>query len=166
MSKNRLAKKVVDAEKGTVSFVFAPDTDKARNITATLASIPTNIITRLALHGLSQKCGDSYAGAANDGEAEEAVKAVLEDLVAGNWSASRVGVGGVKVAVFVEALARASGQNIEEAGELVSAMSDEEKATAKKHPAIKAAMAAINAERAAARAAKLAASAEGKAFSL
>ncbi len=155
--RNKLASKKADATNGTVTFAIA---DEGQPIVAALTALPQAIVNQLALHGLSQKCGDSYAGAETPAEARAAVSAVLADLTAGNWNAARAG-GAVKVLVVVEALARVSGESVEDAQSVYGDLSDEDKEKLRKHPGVKAAMAAINAERAAARAQALASKAEG-----
>ena len=75
-------------------------------------------------------------------------------LVEGLWSAGRESGGGV----LVEALHRATGQDMEECRRLVAGFTDDKKKELKKHAGIAAAIAAIGAERAA----KKAESAKGK----
>lgn len=95
-------------------------------------------------HGFKQKLSDCYAGVKTVLEAKAALKDVLEALNKGDWNKGRQSTGGL----WVEALARAGGVDIETALEKWSAMSDEEQAAIKKHPQIKLAKQQIELERA------------------
>lgn len=61
-------------------------------LVALLDAMPPAIVLRLALHGLSQKVGDSSAGCAGDkayGHAFAVMKGVIESLEAGKWGVER-----------------------------------------------------------------------------
>jgi len=84
-------------------------------VEADLSKLSAEIIAKLALHGLTQKVADSAAGAVKDAGfdgrkyadltkdekskvdevAKESMGAVLEALVAGNWSERRAGGNGL-----------------------------------------------------------------------
>lgn len=146
-------KKVVDAEAGVVQFDFG----NGETRTLSLANLDSAIVRRLALHGLSQKAGDSYAGAksaVDDGEAPSveayaagAVDAVWSQLTAGTWTATREGGGAPRVTILVEAYARLKGCTIEAAQEAIGQLTEDEQKLVRKVDAIKKAMAAIKAER-------------------
>jgi len=137
------------------------DFENGEALVVELEQLSEDIIRRLALHGMSQKLGDSYAGAEAD-EAFGLANGVAERLVAGDWAAVRASGGGVtRVSALVEALATVTGQEIEAALGVVKEMSDDQKKDLKKHPAIAAELARISAEKAAAKAAKAATAAEG-----
>ena len=109
-----------------------------------VASLPDEIIHRLALHGLSQKVGDSYAGAASVTEARIMADTVYKNLVAGMWATKATR--GVKI---IEAIHRAMGIPLDVALEKWSLMDDGKKKAVRAHPDIKKALAEIEAERAA-----------------
>jgi len=126
---------------GFVRFEFADgevlqcDADKIRG----------DIVTRLMLHGISQKVGDAYAGAESITEARVMAQAVWNNLAAGIWAVKATRGGKI-----VEALHRATGQPMEVCLEKFAAMGEDAKKGLRKHPDIKAALATIEAEKAAA----------------
>ena len=161
--------KTVDVEARTVTFA-AIGTDAEGN-EKTLFSrvfdankVKPEILLRLALHGASQKVGDSYAGAGADDVADplaftqECVEETIKQLEAGDW---RVGAtGGPRVSDLAVAIAQLTGKPIEEVSETLKTATDEQKKALRKDPRIAAAIAGIVAAKAAARAAKLAEGAE------
>lgn len=116
-------------------------------LTCDLDSLPDHIVKRLALHGLSQKVGDSYASAESVHEAQVAARGVWDNLRGGVWAvkASRGGK-------MVEALARATGKPVDECLAAYQAMDKNAVAALRKHPDIKRALAEIDLERAKAQA--------------
>jgi hypothetical protein len=151
-----MAKKATKTIDGDVlKIVF----EGGEEISVNLGSIPPEIQTRLAMHGLSQKIGDSYAGV----EATEAfakASAVAEDLLAGNWS-TRVAASGPRATQLAEALAAATGKTMEEASAVLEGMDEDAKKDLRKHPQIKVQLATIKAAAAQKAAAKAAEEAEG-----
>lgn len=161
---NSIAKKIADFENGNVNFEFADGS----TFNAALTELNEDIINRLALHGLSQKLGDSYAGAGGEDDpveyAKEALAGVYESLKEGNWTQRTGGTAGPRVTLLAEALHRATGRDLEECSSMVNdlrvaAGDGDEDAKAKldaikNHPQVKAAQSEIRAERAAAKAAK------------
>lgn len=149
-----MTKKVVNVEEGTVTFQF----DDGAEQVFRLSDCSPDIASRLALHGASQKIGDSYAGAgeADDplGYAKASVEQVIAQLVAGDWRVAAVG--GPRVTDLATALSRATGQSIEAATETVNEMDNGQKKALRKHPKIALELATITAERAKARAESLA----------
>lgn len=133
----RIAKKLVATD--GVRFDFANGTD----LECRLESLNDDTIRKLALHGLSQKVGDSYAGAESVGEGVGMAGAVWKNLQAGLWGA-KVQRGGK----IVEAFSRATGQSIEACAERYAAMDEKQVKTLRKHPDIKRALAEMEAERA------------------
>lgn len=119
------------------------------------------------LHGLAQKIGDSYAGAKTPDEASEEAGSLYERLESGEWIAERESAGpriSLILAAIVKARADAGkpfteAEQAERAEKLKADKTYRESAMA--NPAVKAAYAAIQAERAAERAAKAAADAAG-----
>lgn len=123
---------------------------------------PNTMAGRLAIHGASQKIGDSYAGVAKESDplamAKANVKDTIAQIYAGTWRVNSTG-GGPRVNDLAVAMARVTGEPLEgEDGTVayVAAMSDDDKKAMRKKPKIAAALAAIAAEKAAERAKKLA----------
>lgn len=140
------AEKKIEGEVLSISFA----TGEALSIG--LADVPSDTLTRLAMHGLSQKVGDAYAG----GEPEEAyarAAAVVADLLAGNWT-TRVAASGPKATQLAEALALATGKTMDEAAAVLETMDEDQKKDLRKHPQIKVQLATIKARLAEAAAAK------------
>jgi glutathione S-transferase len=154
MSKNQIAQKDTGSDIGKVGFTFSD----GEVIVVALSEFPKDIIAHLAQHGLSQKCGDSYAGVGGDvKQAQTNLATLIEQLKAGNW-VSRSG-GGPRMTLLVMALAEVTGRTVEETAEKVEGLSKEEKASYRAHPQVKAVLARLEAERATAKAAKTAAAA-------
>ena len=104
-----------------------------------------DIVTRLVLHGISQKVGDAYAGAESVKEARLMAQAVWNNLVAGLWAVKATRGGKI-----VEALHRATKQPLEVCLEKWAGMDETKQKALRKHPDIKRALADMEAERAAA----------------
>jgi hypothetical protein len=104
-----------DAAPGVV--ISFPDETR---LEAVLASLPADVVTRLAVHGLSQKLGDSYANAAKQPNplawAKEAAKETLDQLLAGTWRVAAA-AGEPRVTQLARAVARAFGISVEAAVE-------------------------------------------------
>jgi len=145
-----IAKKLVS--ESSIIFTWSDDTSE----TIELELFGEAIINRAALHGFSQKLGDSYSGITNVPEAKIAMHGVLAALLAGDWNRKGGSTGGI----WVEALARATGETIEAALEAWDKMTDDVKAATKKHPDLIKAQAEIGLERAQAKADSLAESGE------
>lgn len=133
---------------GTITFTFSDDTKEVFE----MSKVNETIRERLAFHGAGQKIGDSYAGAAAADDplayAKESVKDTIAQLYAGTWRANAGGGGGPRVNELAAAIARASGESIEDATEMVAAMSDEDKKVWRKKAKVALALAAIAAEKA------------------
>lgn len=142
------------AEAPAVIFKLPPtvngdgETVDGKTFLLSLENLSEDIITRLALHGLSQKVGDSFAGAGEEPNplkyAEERIIETYEQLRKGEW---RVTVaGGPRASLLARALARVTGHSLEEAIEVVEGLDDEQKKAIRKDPAIKKASADIKLE--------------------
>lgn len=145
-------KKVVDTEKGLITFTFD---DKEPPIVFSIAKAE-KVTVELAMHGASQKIGDSYAGANGDfAAARKTAQSVIDNLYAGDWKAARA-AGEPRITLVVEALAAATGQSIENATVVVQKiMAADEKndntdgmKQLRNHPDVKVARATIQADRA------------------
>lgn len=150
-----MAKKSVNVENQSVAFSF----DDAGEASIILSDLSADIITQLALHGLSQKVGDSYAGAKGavenlDVTADEwslaQAEETIKQLVEGNW-AVRSGGGAARVTDLASALAEASGAPVEDMVSKLAEASKEEKAALRKHPQVALILARFKEERAAAK---------------
>ena len=138
-------KKTPNDETGMIEFAFQ---DEGAAIMFDISKIPDDVIGKLALHGASQKIGDSYAGANGDYEAaRKAAQTVIDQLVAGDWGAARA-AGEPRTTLLVEALARATGQPMEKCTVVVNDMEKEQRMALGKHPEVKEAKATILLERA------------------
>lgn len=130
----KVTKKVSDTG---VIFSFA----SGDVLTCDVADIDTDIMERLAIHGISQKVGDSYAGIPDVVESYNTAKAVWNNLLNGLWAvkASRGGR-------LVDALHRVTGKPLELCQEKVSGMDDDTKKLLLKRADIKKALADMAAE--------------------
>ncbi len=161
MAKQQIARKAVDADKAVVLFTFNDanaETGKAATVVSIgLEGLDPAIVRRLALHGLSQKVGDSYSGAESVNDAIEDAREVIETLVGGKWSERTAGEPRTSaLAAALERVMAQSGQpqSLEQCTEVVKNLSDEQRKGLRNMPAIKAAMSAIKAEKDAAAAAE------------
>ena len=123
-----------------------------------LDDLPGEIVTQLALHGLSQKLGDSYASAKGDVSAAfEAASKVMEQLKSGVWKAGREGgdgEGAGRVTELAQAVARFKNVEVEKAIAALAALPKEKLKEFRAVPAIKAIIAQIRLEKANAELAK------------
>lgn len=116
-----------------------------RTVELRFEDLTERMMLELAAHGANAKVGDSYSGCGGNmdvaiAEAKETVKALL----AGDWN-RRGGEGGI----LAEALARVTGKPMEEVIEALN-KPEADKTKLQKNKKVKAAMAAIRAERLAA----------------
>lgn len=136
----------------------------ADGFTATLLreNLTDDILVQATLHGLKQKLVDAAAIARNTEtgasatvqDKKEAVLAVLNRLIAGEWNKTREGGdGAAKGSLLLLALGRMNpAGDMTALGERVKAMSDEQRAALSKNPKVLIHIQAIQAERAAAKA--------------
>lgn len=151
-----MAKKTVSVETKSVVFEFG----EAGSVVFDLSKVSDEMLTQLALHGASQKGGDSYAGAktATDGTsidpdewARNECQRVVEQIYAGEWTVRRAS-GGPGITDLARALAEVMPDVTEaEAAERLAEASKEDKAALRKHPAVAAVLQRLKAERAAAK---------------
>jgi hypothetical protein len=158
-----MPKKIVNVEAQSVSFEFE---DKSV-LTIALSELSPATVIRAALHGISQKGGDSYAGAKDEADpiafAKAQVADVIRNLQAGDWRAASTGSGGSRISDLAKALAAATGKPVEEIHESLAEATDEQKKEFAKIPKVAAHLQRIKAEKAIERANKAAAKAEGAA---
>lgn len=138
----KIAKKVIGYNE--VIFTFTNGVD----LVADLTMLTQDIINRLALHGLSQKLGDSYASANEKGwsvdECYDQAANVFNNLKDGNWAVS----GGSGTNILAEAVARITGLDVDECAAKVRGMTDGERKELAKRADVKAVVLDIKAERA------------------
>ena len=139
MAKNNIAKKKVEGT--TITWTWA---DGKKSIVK-IDDFAEELIERSAVHGISQKLGDSYSGAKSVDEARIAFDSVFVALKAGDWNRKGTGTGGI----WLESIARAiPGVTLEQLLAKWDSFSDEKQKTMKGHPDTKLAHAQIVAERA------------------
>jgi len=144
MAKTKIADKAIAEDLSGVTLSFSDE----QNMTVNLSDLPPEIVTHLALHGLSQKLGDAYSGEKDVAVARGKAEAVAKRLVNGDWKAVREGGGG-RITDLAHALATVTGRTIEEAVGVIEGMTKEAKKDLRNHAQIKAELARITAERAA-----------------
>lgn len=126
-------------------------------ITVALKDFSKDTLAKLALHGISQKLGDSYASAESSEDAQVLFNALLKRLTAGEWTKTREGSsGGTRSSQLLQALVRATGKSIEDCADVLAGMDDDKKKALRSHPEVASALAAIKAELAATKADTLA----------
>lgn len=150
-----MAKKVVDLKAQTVTFDFGD----GKVETFTLSECSDEMKIQLALHGASQKTGDSYASAKKICEETEAdpvewsqgqAQGVIAQLYSDDWTVRTPGT--AAITDLAKALSEAVDVTIEVAtARLIEASADDKKSL-RKHPDVAAVLATIKAERAAAKA--------------
>lgn len=116
-------------------------------VEADLTAMAGGMVEQLALHGLSQKVGDSAAGFSKAGDysgAFGAMQQVVDNLYAGQWSTRGQGGG---VSDLVQAIAELRGVELDAAQAAVDAMDEDQLKRVTSHPQIKAKVADIKAMR-------------------
>jgi hypothetical protein len=150
-----MAKKIVNLEAQTVEFTFG----EAGSVLFELSKCSPEMLVQLALHGASQKGGDSYASASKTCDGTEAdpiewsmaqVAGVVEQVYNDDWTVRTPG--SAAVTDLATALSEAVGCTIEEAVAKVSEIDADQKKALRAHPDVAAVLARIKAERAAAKA--------------
>lgn len=144
--------KQLDLDAKTVEFTFESGDVRVLDLTR----VSEETLLRLALHGASQKGGDSYASAkGNTAEALASLDKVIDNLYAGLWTAGR-GEGEAKprTTELAEALARIKGVDIATAVAAVENADEDKRKAWRGHAKVKAVIAQIRAEKAAAKLAK------------
>lgn len=132
----KVATKAISGNYLTISFVGG------ETLECDLSRLTPEIVTRLAMHGLSQKVGDSYASAESVTEAAESARAQWDGLLGGEW-ATRSGGG-----ILAAALSRATGKELAECVDAVRRLDDKQKRKLSGDARILTAIAEIRKERA------------------
>lgn len=137
-----IAKKSV--VEGAITFTWADETSTTVNV----ADFSDEIKYRACVHGFSQKLGDSYSGVKSVTEAKAKFDVTLKGLIEGDWNRKGIATGGM----MVEAIARATGADLET---VLGKWNEADEATRKtwvKHPDVVRAKAELDLERAKAKA--------------
>ena len=144
-----------DFEGGKVTFTVLDDDGNRTDMgfTANVGDFPEDIVSKLMVHALNAKIGDAAAGEKGE-DAYNAMKSVYDQLAEGTWTARTAGEGGVRVTMLAQAIARLKNIDTEEAASKLDDYSDDDKKELQKHPAVKAELDKLRAERAAERAKK------------
>lgn len=129
---------------GFVSFEIGKEV-----LTVAVADVEKGLISKLLVHGLNAKVGDSAASCKTDSERVSAIKQSIENLKKGVWN--EVNSGGT---ILAEALAKVKAITTLEAQALLDGLDDEQMDAVKGHPKVKNAIAEI-------RQARLASAAKG-----
>jgi hypothetical protein len=130
--------KTVDVENGSITFEW-PDATKH---TVNINDLSNDIMHRLALHGLSQKLGDTCAGAESIVDALVKWKQTWENLKEGTWR-----TGGGNGGIMAEAIARVTGKDITDVIKVLAGLEQPEKNRLRQDRRIKAEIARIQLER-------------------
>ncbi len=125
-----IASKSVHEDHSGVTITFT----NGETLTANLIDYSPDIIKRLALHGLSQKAGDSYSGEQDLTVAVAKARNVHENLVAGNWSETR---SSSAISDLAHALSSITQQPLENCVEKLQSMDDKKTKLLRAHKKIK-----------------------------
>lgn len=146
-------KQIEIAEDGTPTGLIIFTFDDGSTQTFDASKCNDSILTRLYMHGASQKIGDSYAGAASSGVdpvafAKEAVKDTIAQLYAGDWRAAGTG-GAARVPDLALALSRipAIGKTLDECVAFVETLDKDQTKAWKAKAKVAAELLRISAER-------------------
>lgn len=154
MAKTKRATRTIDAERNTVTFDFI---DGGSPLVCDMSKLPPHIVARLALHGLNQKVGDSFAGP--DTDARHEASSTFSELVAGQWTMRGTGEPKAPTLLTEAVMTVVNRQRgalqppqapvtIEQTRAFLEEMSDEDRKAMKSEPAVAAEIAKITAERA------------------
>lgn len=144
-------KKIKYCEKsaeGTVcSFKFGNDTV----VSVDLAELSEEMQQELMIHGALQKIGDSYSSAGGDfAFGIAAAEKVIENLRNNAWGSTRAGSGESKKSSgeLATALASLQGKDVATVVAALESATDEQRKALRAHPAVKAKIAELRAEKA------------------
>lgn len=142
----------IDRKDNILTASFADGT----SIEVNVLELPAAQQDNLRMHGLEQKLRDSYSGAKGNVEIiKGSINKVLDNLKADKWTASRASGESVNKSLeIVQAIANLKGLEVDAVQSVYDNATDEQRDTWRKHPAIKAEIAAIRAKAAAERAEK------------
>lgn len=146
MAKKQVVVNEAGEPTGVIQFTF----EDGRSLSIDANALAEKIKFRALVHGLSQKVGDSYAGAKAEADpvafSYEAAKGTIEQILAGDWKAAREG--GPRVTDLAKACAIVTGQTLEEAVAFVGQLDEDATKALRKKPKIAAALAKMAADKA------------------
>lgn len=150
LKRTKFAEKQIEDGKLTIAF------GNGEVVAISLDEIPEELHRELAMHGLSQKIGDSYAGAKGNFESAIAsASGVIEQLKNGEWKATRAaGESKPRIGELAAAVSRVKKIGEAEALALIDKLDDDAKKAVRNHPAIKLAIQELRTEKAKAAAEK------------
>lgn len=137
------AHKVVNMADRSVRWYFAD----GASATVGLDYFKEEMRLAFALHGISQKFGDSYASATTVKEAREAFDDLYDQVMNGDWEKKRDGGKAKEEPLLVEALARIYQSTVEAVRPLVEAMKPAERRAMEADGEVARVILAIRAER-------------------
>ena len=143
-------KKVKFCEKSSEGTVVSFKFGNGTTLSIDLNDVPEETVSDLAIHGASQKIGDSYASAGGDyAFAIASAEKVIENLLAGLWGSARAaGEGKKSSGELATALAALQGKDVAEVAASLETATDEQKKALRAHPAVKAKIAELRAAKA------------------
>lgn len=127
MSREKKCTKTTSISAQTVTFAFT----NGHTHIVRLGDLSPEIVTQLALHGLSQKGGDAFSQAATVAEAEAAFLQTIDALMGGEWSQRGGGV-----SLLAEAIAEVQKVDLATVVEKLRELDDGEKRKLAKVPVI------------------------------
>lgn len=140
-----LSKDTTDVEGQIVRFIFVDETEQV----LCLKDLDPKIFVNLAMHGASQKVGDSAAGAGAQSDpvayAKEQISAVLATLREGKWTTRTPGA--AKSNLVVEALAQIRGTDVETMRAFYNELTDDQKKGVRANKQVKSVVSEIRAAR-------------------
>ena len=141
-----VATKVLDFEANGVEFTFVG----SEPILIKLADFSEEVQQHFALHGISQKLGDSYSSA--KGVVADALtffNQTLEQLRKGDWRAARgEGESKPRTTELAAALARIKNEDVEVIAKQLLALTDDQRKAFRSNERVKAVISLIRAEKA------------------
>lgn len=144
-SKAKFAKKEYDLDTGVLEISFG----NGETLEFDSNVLSEEIRKNLMLHGLSQKIGDSYAGAkGNFIEAINSAKSVFGSLSSGDWSTAG-DEARPRLAELAEAIAKIKNVPLEKATAAVEKATDDQRKSWRSNAQVKAAIAQNRADKAA-----------------
>lgn len=153
MARKTIAKKEVDLDARRVNFTF-PTLDPAQYPPLVLElERCRDVLPQMALHGGSQKVGDSYAGESDPIEAYNKAREMVDRLHNNDWAAVRA-PGQPSTIITILAIARLRNKDPKDIQEIWDKLDDERKKAIRADDNVKAEVLKIKAERAALKAAE------------
>jgi len=143
------ATKSISEDGMTLTFTFHEE--GVEPLSVDISELSDSIRDRLAMHGLSAKMGDSYAGVESVEECRNSAFRVWEDLRNGEWTARVAGTSGPRATQLALALIRVAANrgkelSLEQAVQALAAMPEEQKKQLRKTSEVRKAIQEIKME--------------------